>query len=69
MPDFLVVNDQLDVYKKTWKLFGITVFSVVKTLDKSNFRDLVKNDVLESVLEEISEQVKAMAAAQLPRKP
>lgn len=69
MPDFLVVNDQLDVYKKTWKLFGVTVFSVTKTLDKSNFRDLVKNDVLESVLEEISGQLSALNPPQPPGRP
>jgi hypothetical protein len=65
MPDFLMVNDTIDAYKKTWKLFGITVWSVTKTLDKSSFREQIKNEVLNEVNADLD---KMFTSPQPPKK-
>lgn len=57
--------DMIDAYKKTWKLFGITIWTVIKTLDKTSFREQLKKEIMDEVNADLD---KIFAPPQPPKK-
>ncbi len=53
MPDFLAVNDKIDVYEKTWKFCGITDWRVTVTLNKTDFGNQIKQEILVEIDESL----------------